>query len=804
MIPRLGELRLESLWALGRRNMRDGGLSRFCRAICVVSVLLTHPGCVKWHRHSEVPAAIDPDAEQWWPTEDSAEEEREDSIVPAALQREEPAVESQTLKRELATQAPLTLDAPSEYHELSLAEVLEYGLQHSEVIADVGGAMLRSSSNATTVFDPAIQETSPRSGLITALSEFDTNFTARLFAENNDRQLNNTFLGGGTRSLKQDTAVAEWGFTKRSATGAEFWLGTTLDYDSNNAPGNQFVHAYNAIIGAEIRQPLLRGAGSDFNRIAGPRSLPGNYNGVLVSRLDTDISLAKFESGVRDYVSRVEDAYWELYFAYRNLDAKVRERDTALEAWRRIQVNAKVGRRGSEPIFETQARDQVQRLQAEVQNALIGRLVEGTQTSSGTLGSAFRGSSGVHVADRRLRLLIGLPINDGALIRPSDEPTLAPIEYDWQETLLDALTRRVELRQQKALVQRRELEYEASKNYLKPRVDLVMQHRVRGFGRNLLDESATGSRSGAFNQLANFDHQESQFGIDVEVPIGNRRGNATVQHAELQLRRERAVLRRLERQVTHDVSNAISNVSRAWAVANSASASLEAAQERVAAAQAEIEQEEATVDVLFEAQRRLAAAESEYHRAVVEYSLATKTVELKKGTLLNYNGITLAEAGWQADAIAQVEERNRLRGSLEPEGLIKRGRVISRGYLKDELPTASTKSQVLLPPPTAPPSASYEPPDLLPPPGASTTGNSRGVKSLAPLLGDDPVLPADPDEPEPTSEPAPTAKIKRSVHLHDEDESSGNVQRVGATKAEAAPRREDFWDFVQGPDKPEQ
>lgn len=780
--------------------MREGGLSYFCRAICIATVLVIPSGCIKWTRHSEVPSAIDPDVEQWWPVEDN-EPEEEPEVVAAGLQREEPAFESPTLKRELSTQAPLTLDAPSKYHELSLAEVLEYGLQHSEVIADVGGAMLRSSTNATTIYDPAIQETSPRSGLITALSEFDTNFTARLFAENNDRQLNNTFLGGGTRSLKQDTAVAEWGFSKRSATGAEFWLGTTFDYDSNNAPGNQFVHAYNAIVGAEIRQPLLRGAGLDFNRIAGPRSLPGNYNGVLVSRLDTDISLAKFESGVRDYVSRVEDAYWELYFAYRNLDAKIRARDTALEAWRHIESNARTGRRGGEPILETQARDQVQRLQAEVQNALVGRLVEGTQTSSGTLGSAFRGSSGVHVADRRLRLLIGLPINDGALIRPSDEPALAPVEYDWNETLLDALTRRVELRQQKALVQRRELEYEASKNYLKPRVDLVLQHRVRGFGRNLLDEAATGSRSGAINQLANFDHQESQFGIDVEVPIGNRRGNATVQHAELQLRRERAVLSRLERQITHDVSNAVSNLRRAWVVANSALASLEAAQQRLAATKPEFDRQNASLDMLLDAQRRVASAESEYYRATVEYSLATKTVELKKGTLLSYNGIKLAEAGWKADAIAQVEERNRLRGKLSPEGPIQRGRVLSRGYIKDELPQTPVAVKPLLGPPTAPPSASYEPPDLLPPPGASTTGSSGGLKSWAPLLGDEPVVPADPEQSKETSRDVPTADIRPAIHLHEDDVSSTDVKHASAAEAEQPTRDGDFWDFVRRPDK---
>ena len=41
----------------------------------------------------------------------------------------------------------------------------------------------------------------------------------------------------------------------------------------------------------------------------------------LVARIRTDISIADFEIGLRDYVSNVENAYWDLYYAYRDLDA---------------------------------------------------------------------------------------------------------------------------------------------------------------------------------------------------------------------------------------------------------------------------------------------------------------------------------------------------------------------------------------------------------------------------------------------------------------------------------------------------
>ena len=79
-----------------------------------------------------------------------------------------------------------------------------------------------------------------------------------------------------------------------------------------------------------MRQPLLRGAGVQFNRIAGPGAQPGVYNGVMLARINTDIALADFEASVRNLVADVETAYWELYFDYRALDAVIAGRESAL------------------------------------------------------------------------------------------------------------------------------------------------------------------------------------------------------------------------------------------------------------------------------------------------------------------------------------------------------------------------------------------------------------------------------------------------------------------------------------------
>ena len=48
-------------------------------------------------------------------------------------------------------------------------------------------------------------------------------------------------------------------------------------------------------------------------------------------------------------------------------------------------------------------------------------------TNTRSSGGTFRGVAGVQVAERRLRLVLGLDISDGRQIRPADEPTLGDL-----------------------------------------------------------------------------------------------------------------------------------------------------------------------------------------------------------------------------------------------------------------------------------------------------------------------------------------------------------------------------------------
>ncbi len=613
-------------------------------------------------------------------TDDSLAESNAGYYESASIQIEYPDVETPLNTDVLDTAPPLSIvdDREIEYEFMSLQEAVQTALMNSRVLRDLGGTVLRSPDDIDTNYDVALRELDPRFGVAAALSEFDAQFGLSAFVEKNDRPLNNQMVGALATKLKQDYSVVQSQITKRAASGTQLTFRNLTEYDYNNTPSNRFFtpgdrgsQAWETLLDMEVRQPLLQGNGSNFLRIAGPTatagSVNGNLTGVVIARIRTDITLTEFEAGVRDFVSNVENAYWDLYFAYRNLDTKIVARDTALQTWNRVNALYQAGRVGGEAEKEAQAREQYFRFQQEVQDALSGRLSDWTRTNSGSGGGSFRGTqNGVMTAERRLRLLLGEQINTGQLLRPSDEPILAQVSFDWDSILIEAMTRRPELRRQKWGVKQREQELIAARNFLQPQLDVVGRYRWRGLGHDLLEQH--GSRGRFDNAWGNFlsgDYQEWQLGLEMSMPFGFRRAHAAVDFAETNMARERVVLGEQEREVVHALSNAVSELGRSWKV-------LETTEDRRLASAAELESVQAAFeadkigfDVVLESQRRFFAAEIAHYQALVDYSLAIRNVHYEKGSLLDYNEIYLTEDLWPMKAYKDA--MNRRENSLPAE-----------------------------------------------------------------------------------------------------------------------------------------
>ncbi|NLE39461.1 MAG: TolC family protein, partial [Pirellulaceae bacterium] len=435
-------------------------------------------------------------------------------------------------------------------------------------------------------------------------------------------------------------------------------------YNNSNSPTREFPSDWNTDVTAEFRQPLFQGAGVQFNRIAGPGAIPGYNNGVIIARIQTDIALADFENSVRVFVRDVEQAYWTLYLAYRELDAVVAGRDAALATWRRVKALQDQGAKGGEADQEAQARGQYWAFVSEMEQR----------------------RNNVFAAEAQLRYMMGLAVADGRQIRPSQEPTPAKVSFDWREAMCEAMSRNVDLRRQKWRVKERELELIAAKNYLLPQLDAVGQYRWRGLGDDFWYANRTGQPyDTAMQNLTSGDHQDWRFGLELSLPIGFRKEMAGVRHAQLNLARDRELLREQELEVTHQLASAIRDTELGIQLIRDNYEYSVATKHEVGAVKIAYETGTTTLNVLLEAQRRAAEAEVAYYRALVNYNLSIVDVHFRKGSLLEYNGIWLAEGPWAGKAYFDARRRAQARdaGIYMNYGFT-RPKVISRGEYQQQ------------------------------------------------------------------------------------------------------------------------
>jgi outer membrane protein TolC len=582
--------------------------------------------------------------------------------------------------------APLSTTDPAELPawELTLQEAVTQALRTGEVLRSLGGSVVQTGSGqgagsgsagasvvqtgsgTTTIYEPGLAESNPNGGIEAALSAFDAQVATQLFWQKIDRPVNrppSAVLDQIFPAVQQQTTGTYTNrLQKTTAFGTQYALSGNIFYDNNNNPTLLFPSTFNGFIQAEMRQPLMQGAGTTFNRIAGPNSPIGQYNGVLVARINMDVSLTQFEGGVINLLNDVESAYWELYYAYRNLDAQVTGRESSLRTWQRIRELQRVGARGGEADAEAQARSQYYLFESRVNDALAGQ-------------------TGLYAAEQRLRYMMGLPATDGRLIKPLDQPLQAQVSFDWFQALADATNHRVEIRRQKWTIKRRELELLASRLNRRARLDAVTLYRWRGLGDHLIGSRNPNNQFESLAQnITEGNFQEWQAGLEWNYNIGLRQASAAMRNAQLSLVRDTTILKELELRISHDLSNAQRQIDRSFIQVQTAYNRVEADLQQVDVLRNRYERGLININFLLQAQQSLATSQSTYYRNLVDYNLAIRDFHREKGSLLNYNQVQLSEAGYNGKAYADAYEKGRNYTPRDPGATVdvKPG-VVTRG-----------------------------------------------------------------------------------------------------------------------------
>ncbi|MCI0640602.1 MAG: TolC family protein [Gemmataceae bacterium] len=436
---------------------------------------------------------------------------------------------------------------------------------------------------------------------------------------------------------------------------------------------NQLLNRLPAISGVTMPQ----GAAAAFNNkqgvISQVPSFTGNgVEGILIARLRFDAQRAEFERNVNILVMNTEVAYWKLYQAYGRLYSFEEVMRLAHKSWVINLAKFEAGTIGPKDFHPIRA--QYEEFRGE-RTAAMGAVLE---------------------AERNLRGILGLPVEDGTRLVPITPPTLAPYRPNWDASLSDALNLKPELVLARQNLRATQYNLITAKNFLKPDLRFFAQYSPVGFGTeldgdgNFVDGNGVTRPANAFESLSNMHFNDWSIGLSLSVPIGYRLEHASVRSARLGLAQSYYLLKDEEQRVQRILTQQYQKLSEWYELIKARREERKYYGQSVEARYAEFTAGRVTVDQLLEVQRRLALAQVKEYEAISEYNNSLARFEWAKGTILQHNNVTIAEGPLPQCAQVRAVEHERERSKAfvlrnRPEPLELPGCLACEGEVPNEL-----------------------------------------------------------------------------------------------------------------------
>jgi outer membrane protein TolC len=388
---------------------------------------------------------------------------------------------------------------------------------------------------------------------------------------------------------------------KRHATGGLTRIFYDIDYQKLD-PAGSFIAInpyWRSTAGVRLEQPLLQGAGVEFNRAP-----------VLIARANHEQSIKTFEDEVQKMLRDVEVAYWDLYFKFQELYSREAGLEQALATWR-IERNKEIYGKGTAAEV-AQAREQLELFRAQ-------RLV--------SLNDLLNN-------ERELRELMGIAPDDEYRIIPKDEPTFARYEPDWQLGVSEAMQFKPDIQAARFQVRAAELEVMRQRNGLLPDLSVGGSWSLVGLD-NQWDQS--------IDRLTDADFESWTLFFRARRQVGERAANAAVRRSQLVLSQRRGELRNLEHTAIHALALQYQRIISNYQLIQAQKDRRQAAADQLEAREDIYREGVATIDLLLQAQSRFADALREESQAVVDYNKALAEWEFARGRTLANDNVVLAE-----------------------------------------------------------------------------------------------------------------------------------------------------------------
>jgi outer membrane protein TolC len=405
--------------------------------------------------------------------------------------------------------------------------------------------------------------------------------------------------------------------TQLVPTGGVFSLGLAVDRTSQNSSFFFVNPAYTSGLTFSFNQPLLRNFGRDATTWL-----------IRTSRNSRDATYQNFVRSVEGTVNAVEQAYWDLVYALRNLEVKKEARTLSAELNRITKIKIDVGSLAPIDIVQTEVG-----IATAEQEIII---------AEGLIGDA---------QDRLKRLLNFDPSQWNVPVIPTDELRAEQPGVAVEDGLKRALVERPEILATQYNVDSDRIRYEYWRNQTRPALDLVGSYGYSGLGgtTTLRDEMGNiisrtrGDVGDSLQQIIDRDFKNWSIGLNFSYPILNRRARGQRGAALYTWEASKANLGALEQNVMLEVRAAARDIETARRSTVAAQKARELAERNLDAERKKFENGMTTSFQVLQITNDLSAARTIELQSLAVYRKALSSYHFAVADILEWKGIKIED-----------------------------------------------------------------------------------------------------------------------------------------------------------------
>jgi outer membrane protein len=397
--------------------------------------------------------------------------------------------------------------------------------------------------------------------------------------ENLSIGLNQPFMSGGTASLSLSDYTRE-----------------------TDARGSRFNPFYGAGSQFSFTQPLLRNAGS--------RTI--TY-GIRLANIGRQITDAQTKLAVISILSNLDRAYWLVYSTQKELEVRNQQYELAQKQLDRAQRLVDRGQRAQIEVLQSQAG--------------IANRLEAIIIAQNTLRDRQR-------VLKRMMNRQDLDMQTPTLVVPATEPDLHRYALDPDHLVRSALENRMEILVLELQVLQDLDTIDYRKNQALPLINFEYRYNINAFGQN---------RHDAYEILEDHQFANHYFGINAQVPVGNKAAKSRLRQTLLQRIQRLSTKRNREDLIKLEVLNAAEQLGTNWQRILASQQNTIVSGRLYDAEQRQFEQGQRTSTEVLDAQTNLANAQLAELSALVGYQIALVDLAHATGTILGS-----AQVEWQA------------------------------------------------------------------------------------------------------------------------------------------------------------